>query len=76
MNVMKLGLFKQPCEADCANRTITCKFDGSCDKYKEFDAKVKKLRKKRIKDKEKNGLLAAHVVRARKNFTKHKAGEL
>lgn len=29
---------KSPCKQDCQERTITCKFDGSCDKYKTWNA--------------------------------------
>jgi hypothetical protein len=29
---------KSPCTQDCPNRTVTCKFDGSCDKYKKWNA--------------------------------------
>jgi hypothetical protein len=80
VNVMKLGLcaeiVKQPCKSDCPNRTITCKFDGTCDKYEKFDAEVKKLRRKRFEDKKRKSLLDEHVIQARKNFTKHKVGEV
>ena len=27
---------KQPCTQDCQNRTVSCKFDGTCDKYQEW----------------------------------------
>ena len=80
MNVMKLGLcaeiVEQPCKADCPNRTITCKFDGTCDKYEKFDAEIKELRKKRFKERERNRILGDHFIQARKNFTKHKVGEV
>ena len=29
---------KSPCQQDCPNRTATCKFDGSCDKYQTWNA--------------------------------------
>lgn len=80
MNVMKLGLYagivELPCKSDCPNRTITCKFDGTCDKYEKFDIEAKKLRRKIFEDKKRRILLDEHVTRARKNFTKHKVGEV
>lgn len=80
MNVMKLGLCaeiaEQPCKSDCPNRTVTCKFDGTCDKYEKFDAEIKALRRKRFKERERKNILDDHVIQARKKFTKHKVGEL
>lgn len=29
---------KRRCTPDCPNRTVTCKFDGSCDGYKTWRA--------------------------------------
>lgn len=80
MNVMKVGscaeIVKPPCKSDCPNRTVTCKFDGTCDKYEKFDAEIKKLRRKRFEDEKRNSLLNEHVIQARKNFTNHKVGEV
>ena len=33
-----------PCGRDCEARTITCKFDGTCDKYHEYEKEVTKYR--------------------------------
>lgn len=81
MNVMKLGLcaeiVEQPCKSDCPNRTITCKFDGTCDKYEKFEVEIKALRRKRFEDKKRKSLLDEHVIQARKNFRpKNKVGEI
>lgn len=27
---------ENPCAPDCPNRTVTCKFDGSCGRYGEY----------------------------------------
>ncbi|MDR2063184.1 MAG: hypothetical protein LBQ02_00095 [Candidatus Nomurabacteria bacterium] len=29
-----------PCVPECRNRTVTCKFDGSCEKYGEWRATI------------------------------------
>lgn len=34
-----------PCTPDCAKRTATCKFDGTCDKYGKWKAEYEKTRK-------------------------------
>jgi hypothetical protein len=34
-----------PCLPECAERSVTCKFDGTCEKYKAFEAKNKAYRK-------------------------------
>lgn len=81
MNVMRLGtcanIIKPPCEPDCQNRTVTCKFDGTCDKYEKFDAEIKEMRKKRSEERERKKLLDDHAAQARKNFRpKSKVGEI
>ena len=36
-------LQENPCKRDCEYRTVTCKFDGSCTKYQEYqDARATK----------------------------------
>ena len=44
-----------PCPKDCQNRTTTCKFDGTCDKYRVWREKMDDQRntKYRKKDREK-----------------------
>lgn len=33
-----------PCQPDCPRRTVTCKFDGTCDDYKKFsEQRMEKL---------------------------------
>ena len=31
-----MNVTKNPCTQDCPNRTVTCKFDGTCTKYQEY----------------------------------------
>ena len=39
--------FKQPvCDRNCPKRTVTCKFDGSCNKYSEYKLKTAEGKKK------------------------------
>lgn len=33
-----------PCTRECAARTTTCKFDGSCDKYQVYYEEVQKYK--------------------------------
>lgn len=33
-----------PCTRECAARTTTCKFDGSCEKYQEYAVIAKEYR--------------------------------
>lgn len=33
-----------PCTRECAARTTTCKFDGSCDKYQVYYEEVQKFK--------------------------------
>lgn len=40
---------KHRCSPDCARRTITCKFDGSCDEYHKFCQVAEELRAKTAK---------------------------
>ena len=35
---------KSPCTRECQDRTVTCKFDGSCDKYVEWKARIEELK--------------------------------
>jgi len=38
--------FRTPvCAKDCPNRTITCKFDGTCDRYIKEREEVDKIKK-------------------------------
>lgn len=41
-----------PCKPDCPNRTPTCKFDGSCNKYSEWRKEYDKHADKYFKAKE------------------------
>ena len=34
-----------PCTRNCAGRTSTCKFDGTCDKYAKWKPEYEKTRK-------------------------------
>ena len=33
-----------PCGRNCGARTITCKFDGTCNKYEEYQSEMKRYR--------------------------------
>ena len=52
-----------PCKPDCPNRTPTCKFDGSCNKYSEWRKEFDDLNNKRWKEVEAQAALD--------NYTKH-----
>lgn len=37
-----------PCTQNCPNRSPTCKFDGTCNKYSEWKAAEEKAREERM----------------------------
>ena len=50
MNHNPLRFRKPVCDKDCKNRTITCKFDGTCEKYKNEKAEIAKIKQNQKKD--------------------------
>lgn len=66
--------FKSCC--GCPNRTITCKFDGSCDEYEKELAKYKAAGKAEEQIKKENRLYADYEASNVKRARMHKGKKM
>lgn len=66
--------FKSCC--GCPNRTITCKFDGSCDEYEKEKTAYDAERSAEKQEKDKNRLYADYEASNVKRARRHKGEKM
>jgi hypothetical protein len=66
-----MSLIQSPCH-NCESRTLECHFEGKCEKWAEYRAKIDRIRANKIAENDIVSVRVAGIIRRKKKYDRNR----